>query len=377
MDPVLELLSDLVAINSVNPSLVPGGAGEAAIADRVMTALRAAGLDVEVTDVAPGRRNVVGVLQARRSGRSLMFCGHLDTVGVEGMTEPFNPVMRDGRLYGRGAQDMKSGVAAMVDAASRLAARGGLKSGRLVVAAVADEEHASLGADALVQQHATDAAVVTEPTDLAVATCHQGFEWIEVETRGRAAHGSRPVDGRDAILFMGRVLGRLEGLRSALARGSMHRLLGVASLHASTISGGREFSVYPDQCRLTLERRSLIGESSDVGLNEVRSVLDELSLEDTKFEASVRQLFSRPPHEIESDHPVYRALVGVLRGRGLGVQPVGMSFWTDAAILAQAGTPSLLFGPRGAGLHSREEYVETESVCVCRDVLVDLAQDFC
>ena len=265
----------------------------------------------------------------------------------------------------------------MVDAASRLAARGGLKSGRLVVAAVADEEHASLGADALVQQHATDAAVVTEPTDLAVATCHQGFEWIEVETRGRAAHGSRPVDGRDAILFMGRVLGRLEGLRSALARGSMHRLLGVASLHASTISGGREFSVYPDQCRLTLERRSLIGESSDVGLNEVRSVLDELSLEDTKFEASVRQLFSRPPHEIESDHPVYRALVGVLRGRGLGVQPIGMSFWTDAAILAQAGTPSLLFGPRGAGLHSREEYVETESVCVCRDVLVDLAQDFC
>ena len=377
MDPVLALLGDLVAIDSVNPSLVPGGAGEGAIGDRVAIALRSAGLDVEVTDVAPGRRNVVGVLQARRPGRSLMLCGHLDTVGVEGMNEPFNPVLRNGRLYGRGAQDMKSGVAAMIDAASRLAGRGGLGSGKLVVAAVVDEEHASLGADSLVQQYGADAAVVTEPTDLAIATCHQGFEWIEVETRGRAAHGSRPADGRDAILLMGRVLNRLWGLRNALTEGSKHSLLGAASLHASTISGGREFSVYPDECRLTIERRTLTGETPDVGLNEVRSILDELGLEDARFEASARQLFNRPPHEIETDHLIYQTLVGVLHRMGLNGKPVGMSFWTDAAILTQAGTPALLFGPRGAGLHSREEYVETESVCVCRDVLVELAQNFC
>ncbi|MDP7691986.1 MAG: M20/M25/M40 family metallo-hydrolase, partial [Vicinamibacterales bacterium] len=167
MDPVLALLRDLVAIDSVNPSLVPGGAGEAAIADRVAAALGAAELDVEVSEVAPGRPNVVGVLEGRAPGRALMLCGHTDTVGVEGMAAPFDPVERAGRLYGRGAQDMKSGVAAMVDAAARLAAGGGLSSGRLVVAAVADEEHASLGADALVREHGADGAVVTEPTGLA------------------------------------------------------------------------------------------------------------------------------------------------------------------------------------------------------------------
>lgn len=377
LDPVLELLRELVAIDSVNPSLVPGGAGEVAIADRVAVALRAAGLDVEVTEVAPGRPNVVGVLEGRGPGRALMFCGHLDTVGVDGMTDPFDPVVREGRLYGRGAQDMKSGVAAMVDAAARLTARGGLETGRLVVAAVADEEHASVGADALVREHAADGAVVTEPTNLEVATCHKGFEWVEVVTRGRAAHGSRPSDGRDAILRMGRVLRRMEAVNSLLAAGSTHQLLGAASLHASTIAGGRELSVYPARCCAGFERRTLIGEPPDVGLTEVQIVLGELGLEDADFEASARQLFTRPPHEIRADHPVCQTLARVLSRRGHVVKPAGMSFWTDAAILAQAGTPAVLFGPSGAGLHSCDEHVETASVVTCRDVLADLARDFC
>ena len=231
-DPVLALLRDLVAIDSVNPVLAPGGTGEEAIAGHVATVMRRAGLDVAVTEAAPGRPNVVGVVEGRSPGRTLMLCGHLDTVGVEGMRDPFTPVVRDGRLYGRGAQDMKSGVAAMIDAAARLALRGGLAAGRLVIAAVADEEHASLGADALVRDHAADGAVVTEPTDLHMATCHKGFEWVEVETRGRAAHGSRPADGRDAILRMGRVLARLEAVDARLAAGPSHPLLGPASLHA-------------------------------------------------------------------------------------------------------------------------------------------------
>ena len=377
MDTLLELLSDLVAIDSVNPSLVPGGGGEEAIGERVALALRTAGLDVDITEVVPGRKNIVGVLEARQPGRSLMLCGHLDTVGVEGMADPFEPIVRNGRLYGRGAQDMKSGLAAMVDAASQLAAKGGLDSGQLMVAAVIDEEHSSLGADALVGQYDADAAVVTEPTDLKIATCHQGFEWIEVETRGRAAHGSRPADGRDAIIFMGRVLDSLDRLSKELTKRTQHRLLGAASLHASTISGGRELSVYPDRCSLAMERRTLIGEPPKVGFNEVGDIMDRLGLEDPGFEGSVNQLFSRPPHEIASDHPICRALGGVLNERGLCVEPVGMSFWTDAAILAQAGIPSLLFGPRGYGLHSREEYVDIESVYLCRNVLAELAQSFC
>ena len=285
MDSVITLLRDLVAIDSVNPSLVPGGAGEAAVAERIAAALRAAGIDVELTEVAPGRPNVVGVVEGKAPGRTLMLCGHTDTVGVEGVTAPFDPVVRDGRLYGRGSQDMKSGVAAMVDAAVRAAQDGGLPRGRLVVAAVADEEHASVGAEALVETHSADGAVVTEPTDLRVATAHKGFEWVEVETRGRAAHGSRPADGRDAILHMGRVLGRLEAVEAGLKAGPTHPRLGRASLHASTIHGGQALSVYPDRCVLGVERRTLPGEPSDVGLTEVQAVLSVLAQDDGDFNA--------------------------------------------------------------------------------------------
>lgn len=377
MDAVIDLLRDLVAIDSVNPALAPGGAGETAAAGRVAAALRAAAIDVEVTEAAPGRPNVVGVVEGRSAGRALMLCGHTDTVGVEGMAAPFDPVVRDGRVHGRGSQDMKGGVAAMVDAAVAVARAGGLPRGRLVVAAVADEEHASAGAEALVAAHAADGAVVTEPTDLRIATAHKGFEWIEVETRGRAAHGSRPADGRDAILRMGRVLGRLEAVEAGLrARPSLPRF-GRPSLHASTIRGGQAFSVYPDRCVLGVERRTVAGEASDAGFAEVRAALAGLAAEDDEFDASARRILTRPPHAIAGDHPVCRELTQALRRRGLDAAPTGMSFWTDAAILGRAGTPAVLFGPAGAGLHGPEEYVEIDSVRACRDVLVEVARAFC
>ncbi len=139
MDWTIKLLADLVAIDSVNPSLVPGGVGEQEIASAIAAEMRASGLDVEVTDVAPSRPNVVGVLEGRSAGRTLMLCGHMDTVGVAGMRSPFDPVVRNGCLYGRGALDMKGGVAAMISAARVLAQEGGLASGLLIVAAVADE----------------------------------------------------------------------------------------------------------------------------------------------------------------------------------------------------------------------------------------------
>jgi acetylornithine deacetylase len=209
MDP-LPLLRDLVAINSVNPSLAAGAPGEREAAELVRAALERAGLDAVVQEAAPGRPNVVGVLDGRESGPAVMFCGHLDTVGVEGMRNPFTPVERSGRLYGRGAQDMKGGVAAMVAAAAILAAS--WTRGRLIVAGVADEEHLSLGAEALVRDWRADMAIVTEPTDLQLAVGHKGFAWIEIVAHGRAAHGSRPSEGVDAIARMGRVLVSLEAL---------------------------------------------------------------------------------------------------------------------------------------------------------------------
>jgi acetylornithine deacetylase len=292
------------------------------------------------------------------------------------MLRPFDPEIRGGRLYGRGAQDMKGGVAAMANAARRVVESGGLARGRLVVAAVADEEHASLGAEALVAGWRADAAVVTEPTGLDLAVAHKGFEWVGVETRGRAAHGSRPQEGRDAILRMGRVLSRLEALDGRLQRGEPHALLGTASLHASIIEGGLEMSTYPSAASLKLERRTLPGEPAGVGLMEVETILEELHAADGEFDAGATLLFSREPYEIDPDSPLPGALIRAAAAVGHAPARVGMTFWTDAAILGAAGIPSVLFGPGGAGLHSHEEYVLIEDVCRCRDVLVELTREW-
>jgi acetylornithine deacetylase/succinyl-diaminopimelate desuccinylase family protein len=373
MDPSLKLLRELVAINSVNPSLVPGAPGETAIAEAIAVHLRGIGLDVEIQPVVPGRANVIGVLEGRGKGRSLMLCGHVDTVGVEGMTAPFDPIEKDGRLYGRGAQDMKGGVAAMIDAA-RQVAEGGFPAGRLVVAAVVDEEYASLGADALVTRWRADGAVVTEPTDMQIAIGHKGFAWYQVETRGRAAHGSRPREGRDAIVRMGRVLAELEKLDRRLQSRPAHPLLGTASLHASTIEGGRELSSYPDWCGLKLERRTISSEAESAVTGELEAILEMLRAADADFDATLTPLFARPAYEVAPDHALPRAL-----GKAAGTTrpPVGMSFWTDAAVLGSAGIPSVLFGPGGAGLHSIEEYVEIDDVLRCRDALAALARGWC
>ncbi|HZI78989.1 MAG TPA: M20/M25/M40 family metallo-hydrolase [Vicinamibacterales bacterium] len=375
-DPVIALLRDLVAIDSVNPSLVPGAAGELAMARRVADEMRASGLAVEIHEAAPGRPNVIGTLAGRGPGRTLMLCGHTDTVGVAGMARPFDPELRDGRLYGRGAQDMKGGIAAMLSAARTLANGGGLAAGRLIVAAVVDEEHSSVGADALVTTHRADGAVVTEPTGLDVAVAHKGFQWVSVETRGRAAHGSRPREGRDAILRMGRVLAGLEALDRRLQAGPAHPLLGTASLHASLIHGGRELSSYPDRAWLEFERRALPGEPITAAHTEVTAILDTLRAADPEFDAEAKAAFGRDAYEIDPASPLPGDLVRAATAAGAAPRLAGMTFWTDAAILGGAGIPAVLFGPGGAGLHSTEEYVIVEDVCRCRDALVELARAF-
>ena len=375
-DYAINLLRYLISIDSVNPSLVPGGAGETEIADAVAEELRKIGLDVVVEDAAPGRPNVVGVLEGRAPGRSLMYCGHLDTVGVAGMNAPFDPVEREGRLYGRGSQDMKGGLASMIAAARSLAASG-LAFGRLVVATVADEEYASIGAVAVVKRWHADGAVVLEPTDLEVGVAHKGFSWVEVVTRGRAAHGSRPAEGRDAILGMGRVLAGLESLNRELQSRPPHPLVGNASLHASLIAGGRELSTYPDRCTLQLERRTISGESAETALSEVHQILERLTTEDPEFSADAKSLFGQPPYEIPNDHDLPGILQSELVRHNRAAKSSGMTFWTDAAILGQAGIPSVIFGPGGAGLHGLEEYVRIDEVLVCRDVLIEATRAFC
>ena len=292
------------------------------------------------------------------------------------MHRPFDADLRDGRVYGRGAQDMKGGLAAGIGAVRRIVETGGLDSGRLVVAAVVDEEHASVGAEALVTEWRADGAVVAEPTGLDIAVAHKGFQWVSIETRGRAAHGSRPSEGRDAILRMGRVLAALDALDARLQRGRTHPSLGAASLHASIIEGGHELSSYPVRAWLQFERRTLPGEPPDVALMEANRILEKLRSDDDEFEGGAQLMFSREPYEIPVADPLPQLLAKAAVSVGCAPVHVGMSFWTDAAILGSAGIPTVLFGPGGAGLHSAEEYVIVEDVCRCRDTLVALARAF-
>jgi acetylornithine deacetylase len=366
---IVKLASDLVAIDSVNPSLVPGGAGEGAVAGFLATWLRRAGFDVELTEVAPNRPNVVALADGNGSGPTRLLCGHTDTVGVEGMAAPFDPVVRDGRLYGRGSQDMKGGLAAMATAAADWISGGRRGAGRVIVAAVADEEYASLGADACAARWRADEAVITEPTDLAIGVAHKGFSCAEITVHGRAAHGSRPRDGRDAIMAMGRVLRRLEALDGLLQSGAPHSRLGVASLHAGRIHGGTELSVYPARAVLEMERRTLPGEPIDVAVSELQAIAREIAIEDPEFHADVRLLLARPAYETPGDALVINRMASAVRARLGSARVEGVSFWTDAAIFGAAGTPTVLFGPRGAGLHSHEEHVVVDDLSACADVL--------
>jgi acetylornithine deacetylase len=371
MDPI-PLLCELVAANSINPVLVPGAPGEAEVAHVVAHAMVRAGLDVVRQDAAPDRPNVIGVLEGREPGPTVMFCGHLDTVGVDGMRDPFVPRVEGGRLYGRGAQDMKGGVAAMIAAAAELVS--GWSRGRLIVAGVVDEEHMSLGAEALVGEWRADYAVVTEPTDLRLAIGHKGFAWLDIVTQGRAAHGSRPEEGRDAIARMGRVLVALETRDKELRARAAVPFQGTGSLHASIIRGGMELSSYPAECVLQMERRTVSGETGESVAREIDALLESLRHDDREFAAAAALTAYRPAYTLDPGHPLAGTFREALTQARLANEPTGMSFWTDAAILAGAGIPSVLFGPGGAGLHSHEEYVLVEDVRTCRDVLIDVVR---
>src|SRR4051812_9471182 len=295
---ITDLLSSLVAIDSVNPSLVPGGAGEAQIAGFVESWSREAGLVCERLEETPGRPTVLVRAPGAGDGGTLLLCAHTDTVGVEGMDAPHRPRVDGDRLYGRGAYDMKAGLAAALVAA-REAGRRGL-AGDVVVACVADEEHASIGVHEALRHVRADAAIVTEPTELELVIAHKGFVWSEIEVTGRAAHGSRPHLGVDAIVKMGAVLEGLGALdRSLGAR--VHPRLGRGSVHASLIEGGAELSSYPARCTLRLERRTLPSESAEQVEGELAALLERCTAADPELAAAQRTLLVREPFEIVAD----------------------------------------------------------------------------
>jgi acetylornithine deacetylase len=371
------LTRELVRIDSRNPSLVPGAPGEHAIARTLAEILTAWGFSVAVCDAAPGRPNVVARV-GRAGGASLMFNGHLDVVGVEGMIHaPFDAAARGTRLYGRGSADMKAGVAAMCAAAVR-AADAGL-AGEVIVAAVCDEEFESVGTRALLESGVrADAAIVTEPTRLAINPAHRGFAWVTVTVHGHAAHGSRYDIGVDAILHAGLLLAELELLQEDTLVHRTHPLLGHASLHASLISGGTGMSTYPDRCTLRLERRTLPGESAEDALAEVHAACARVKARRPSFQADIALDLARGPSDVPTDAPIVRALEGAMHTCGEVAYVEGMSAWTDAALLNDAGVPAICYGPGDISLaHAAEEWVDITEIERAAGVLARLAHDWC
>lgn len=370
------LIAELVAIDSVNPDLVAGAAGEAEIAAFIARRCAEIGLEVRLQEAAPGRPNVIATRRGSGGGRSLLLNGHTDTVGHGGMGSPPAATLDGDRLTGRGTWDMKGSLAAMMLAAEALA--GEELRGDLILAFVADEEFASVGTQALVREVSADVAIITEPTDLELTIAHKGFVWAQVETQGRAAHGSRPDEGIDAIVGMGPVLTGLGELERTLAAGVRHPLLGPASVHASLIAGGVELSTYPDRCLLDIERRTIPGETREAIEAELAGLLDRAREALPGLEVELRMGIERHPFEIDPAHQLV-AIAAAAVAREMGTPPslAGAGGWMDSALLAAAGIPTVILGPSGGEAHADDEWVSGASVEACARIYADVARAVC
>lgn len=374
--PLLDLTAKLVSIDSTNPSLSSAGAGEAEIAAFVADWCREQTPEVQIID-ADGRPSVVAIARGTGGGRSIILNGHLDTVGVDGMADPFRPRVENGRMYGRGAIDMKASVAAMMVTLAR--ARGMPLRGDVVMTAVADEEAYSVGTQAVLDSGVTaDAAIVTEPTNGELVVAHKGFAWADVITQGRVAHGSLPSEGVDAITKMGAFLKGLESLQAKLEERPGDPMLGTGSVHASKISGGREMSSYPATCHLGVERRTIPGETAQGFIAELEGIAERCRQADPDFRAEISLTFDRQAFSIDAEHEIVE-LVKAVATRTTGREPAicGRAGWMDAALLSECSIPTVIYGPSGGDFHGDNEWVDVASIDACADVLTEVARAYC
>lgn len=389
---VIDAVQTLVRVPSVNPAIAPEeGHGEADVAAAAKRWLDAHGVRAWLEDAAPGRPNVVAEVagdgpstgsrrperpiddvRAVEGGPTLALCAHLDTVGTEGMTiDPFDPRIENGRLFGRGSYDMKGSAGAIMAAAAVL--QRSTLDGRVLLALVADEEHASLGAVDFVQRHRADACIVTEPSEGDLVLAHKGFVWAEILTRGRAAHGSRWDLGVSAIGRMGRVIAALEAFDQRELRSRRHPLVGPASMHCAMVAGGAGLSTYAPECRLKIERRTIPGETIEGAIDELREVVRSAG-----EDAEVSLIFGRPPLVCDPGEDVVECVrQAALASTGKAPKEIGVGYWMDAAIFAESGIPTVNYGPAGEGAHAAIEWVDIESVITTARVLVDASKLFC
>ena len=361
----VRMLKELVKINSVNP-FEGTGEGEAEISEFIRGRLQSYGAKTRLQKVRGRRANVIGTLKGSGGGRTLMLNGHVDTVGfTEETKNPFGAVTDSkGLLHGRGACDMKGSIASMLGAIKSLVESGAELKGDLIFTGVIDEEYLSIGTNAIIKEYSSDAAIVGEPTSLDIAIAHKGYAWVGVEVHGRAAHGSVPEKGIDAIVEASKLVGRLSELQKSYKSVS-HPLLGNPKMHMSIITGGTEWSIVPETCSIRMERRTLPAEPKYITIKEVKKVVQDLSAEDPEFSATVTDFFGQPALDISRKEPVVKALASAYKGvTGHKPKFVGVPYWTDAALLvSKKGIPTCLFGPGDIRLaHSSDEYVPVKEV---------------
>jgi acetylornithine deacetylase len=372
---IVNLLGELVGINSVNLTLSQGP-GENEIAKFLSDRLAQLHLNPEIQVVAPGRCNVVAVVPGTKHEKSLLLNGHLDTVGVEGMDDPFRLRREGDRLYGRGAFDMKGSLAVMLLLAEHFTRHPPPLD--ILLTFVADEEDKSIGMEHLADKWLPkispppNGAIFLEPTEEDIGVCHKGFNWFEVVVAGKAAHGSLPGEGIDAILPLRAALNELNGIQTDLLSRKPDQLLGHATVHSSIVSGGTELSVIPARSCLQWERRTLPGESRHDLNMELERVVRAVENHPGNHEVKGRELFLRPPYRAPDDAEILKRLQKVTAQSA----SVGFSFWADSALAGNAGIPSLLFGPVGHGAHAVDEWVSLKSLLKIYDTLKRLIVDY-
>jgi acetylornithine deacetylase len=365
------LLQQLVSIPSVNPNLSSSSRGENEIASFVADWCQGEGLEVHLEQILPNRPNVIAIAKGSGGGKTLMLNAHTDTVGVAGMTDPFEARIEGNNLFGRGALDMKAGLAAAI--AATVNAKQMKLKGDVILTAVIDEEHSSLGTQAVMKEYKADAAIVTEPSWMNLCAAHRGFAVFEIEVLGKAAHTSQRALGVNAITHAGNVLAAIETFDRELQRRAKHELLEPASLQATLIQGGQELFTTPATCKIMVERRTLPGETKKSVEKEMKELLKGLDFLNGNFHATFKTMLYRDAYEVSQDE----AIVQLAKKHLPDASIIGAPYWMDSALIAAKGIPTLVLGPGGGGMHSSEEWVRLEDVEKLVDVLTKIIREFC
>jgi acetylornithine deacetylase len=379
-DEVVTLVSELVRIDSSNSWLTPGAPGEAEVVEYIARWLKPYRLDLHLEEVSPGHSNIIAILRGTSGGRSLCLNSHLDTVGYAGWrNRALLPLVEGDRIIGLGSADDKGHCAAGMLALKSLAESGQKLRGDVWLALTADEEGTSSGTFHFVEHHKPDAVMVLEAQGLGSATVtHQGFGWLDIVVEGKAAHGSVPEIGIDAVAHMAEVIVRLHRLDTGTFAKTAHPLNGKTVFHTGTIRGGTDYASYPAECILGIEIGTQPGETIDERVHDIEAIFEEVKSIYPNFRGHVDVKLSREPFEAAG----HEALWDILSSEeekviGRPIVAVGENSWGDSGIFQAAGIPTLMLGASGGNLHAPEEWVSIEELLQLSRIVEGTARGFC